>query len=65
MWNNKFELPVEPYSAPDVQDCFEYIIKKYETLTDVKTVYYLELLTPGIIKLFQITKNKITNIKKL
>ena len=24
-WNDKFELPDEPYSLSDIQDCFEYI----------------------------------------
>ena len=30
-WNNKFELPNESYSASDIQDYFEYTIKKHET----------------------------------
>ena len=29
-WNNKFELPNESYSASDIQDYFEYTIKKHE-----------------------------------
>ena len=33
-WNEEFELPDGSYSAPDIQDCFEYIIKKHETVTD-------------------------------
>ena len=27
-WNNKFELPDGSYSVSDIQDCFEYILKK-------------------------------------
>ena len=33
-WNNKFDLPYGLYSISDIQDCFEYIIKKYETMAD-------------------------------
>ena len=31
---DKFELPDRLYSISDIQDCFEYIIKTHETLTD-------------------------------
>ena len=62
--NEEFELPDGSYSVSDIQDYFEYIIKKHETVTEnpsiriyinkienriifkIKTVYYLELLTP-------------------
>ena len=27
-WNNKFELPGGPYSVSDIQDYFEFILKK-------------------------------------
>ena len=27
-WNDKFELPDGSYSVCDIQDCFEYILKK-------------------------------------
>ena len=33
-WNYKFELPGESYSVSDIQDYFEYLIKKLGTLTD-------------------------------
>ena len=33
-WNEKFELPDASYSVSDIQDYFEYIIKKHETVTD-------------------------------
>ena len=28
-WNDKFELPDGSYSVSDIQDCFEYILKKH------------------------------------
>ena len=28
-WNDKFELPDGSYSVSDIQDYFEYILKKY------------------------------------
>ena len=34
IWNEEFELPDESYSVSDVQDYFEYTLKKYETVTD-------------------------------
>ena len=34
MWNKKFELPDRPYSVSDIQDHFEYIIRKHDTFTD-------------------------------
>ena len=33
-WNEEFELPDGTYSVSDIQDYFEYIIKKHETSTD-------------------------------
>ena len=33
-WNNEFDLPDESYSISDIQDYFEYIVKKHETTTD-------------------------------
>ena len=33
-WNDKSDLPNGLYSISDIQDCFEYIIKKYETMAD-------------------------------
>ena len=32
--NDKFELPDGLYSVSDIQDDFEYIIKKHETIID-------------------------------
>ena len=33
-WNNTFDLPDGYYSIADIQDYFEFIIKKHETLTE-------------------------------
>ena len=33
-WNDEFDLPDGSYSLSDIQDYFEYIIKKHETLAD-------------------------------
>ena len=41
-WNEKFELPDGSYSKSDIQDYFEYILKKHETVTDnPSTMIYL------------------------
>ena len=33
-WNDTFDLPAGSYSVSDIQDYFEYIIKKHETIPD-------------------------------
>ena len=33
-WNDKLDLPDGSYSISDIQDYFEYIIKKHETIAD-------------------------------
>ena len=33
-WNDTFDLPNGSYSIADIQNCFEYIIKKHETIVD-------------------------------
>ena len=33
-WNETFDLPGGSYSTDDIRDYFEFIIKKYETLTE-------------------------------
>ena len=33
-WNDTFDLPDGSYSVSDIQDYFEYIIKKHETIVD-------------------------------
>ena len=35
-WNDEFNLPDGSYSFFDIQDCFEYIIKKHETMRDTE-----------------------------
>ena len=50
--NEEFELPDEAYSAPDIQDMENRITFK------IKTGYYLELLTPEMIKLLGSTEIK-------
>ena len=47
-WNKEFQLTDGPYSVSDIQNYFEYIIKKHEKVTD----------NPSII----IDVNKIHNI---
>ena len=33
-WNDKFELPDGSHSVSNIQDCFEYILKKHGENTD-------------------------------
>ena len=33
-WNDEFNLPNGSYSVFDIQDYFEYIIRKHETIAD-------------------------------
>ena len=33
IWNDSFDLPDGSYSISDIQDYFEFIIKKHKTLT--------------------------------
>ena len=33
-WNDEFNLPEGSYSDSDIQDCFEFIIRKHETIAD-------------------------------
>ena len=37
-WNDKFELPDRLYSVSDIQDYFEYILKKHEEDIDEPSV---------------------------
>ena len=78
-WNDKFNLPDGSYSVSDIQDYFQYILKKNGENTDnpsmkiyvknienritFKTGYNLELLTRGTMKLLGNIKNKITKDK--
>ena len=38
IWNDKFELPNGSYSLSDIQDYFEYILKKHGENTDNPSV---------------------------
>ena len=80
-WNEELELPDGWYSVSDVPDYFEYILKKYVTVTDnpsigiyvnkienritfeIKTWYYLELLTTETMKLLGGTNSRQLKIK--
>ena len=37
-WNDKFNLLDGSYSIADIQDQFEFIIKKHETLTEIPPI---------------------------
>ena len=37
-WNDKFNLLDGSYSIADIQDQFEFIIKKHETLTEISPI---------------------------
>ena len=37
-WNETFDLPDGSYTIDDIQDYFEFIIKKHETLTDTPSI---------------------------
>ena len=53
-WNDTFDLPDGFYSISDIQDYFEFIIKKHETLAeDSPTEIY-----PNKIKIRFVLKNK-------
>ena len=70
--NDTFDLPDGSYSIADIQDYFEFVIKKHETLTEnlpvqiyqnkiknrivFKTDYKLDLLTPETMRLLGSTK---------
>ena len=80
-WSDEFELPDGSYSISDIQDYFEYILKKHSENVDnpsikiyvnkienrvtfkIKNGYYLQVLTPGTMKLLGSTESKITKDK--
>ena len=37
-WNETFDLPDESYNIPKIQDYFEYIIKKPETISETAPI---------------------------
>ena len=52
-WNETFDLPDGSYSIADIQDYFEFIIKKHETLTENPSIqiYPNEIKTRIIFKI--------------
>ena len=38
-WSQKFDLPDGWYNIPAIQDYFEYVIKKYETIIDTAPIF--------------------------
>ena len=78
-WSETFDLPDGSYTIGDIQDYFEFIIKKHETLTDNQSIkiysnkiknrnkkkngYKLELLTHETMKLLGSTKNVVDKDK--
>ena len=66
-WNDEFNLPDRSYSVSDIQDYFEYIIKKHETIADnplaQKTGYKLELPSKETMQLLGSSKKDIDKIK--
>ena len=65
-WNDTFCLPDGSYSISDIQDYFEYIIKKHETIADNPPVQNY-LLSKETMQLLGSSKNTLikTNIVKL
>ena len=78
-WNDTFDLPDGSYSIADIQDYFEFIIKKHETenrpvqiypnkiknriVFKIKTSYKLELLTPETMRLLGSAKKVVDTNK--
>ena len=80
-WNEEFEFLDGSYSISNIQDYFEYILKKHNESVDnpliriyvnkienritfeIKSRYYLDLLTPETMKLLGSTESKITKDK--
>ena len=74
-WNDTFDLRDASYSIVDIQDYFQFIIKKHETLTEnppvqidlnkirIKTGYKLELLSSETMKLLGSTKKDVDQDK--
>ena len=48
-WNDQFNLPDGSYSVSDIQDYFEYIIKKDETIVENSPVQiYVNKIKSGL-----------------
>ena len=42
-WNDTFDLPDGSYSISDIQDYFEFIIKKHETLAEILAYKFIQI----------------------
>ena len=42
-WNDTFDLPYDSYSISDIEDYFELIIKKHETLTEIHQFKFIQM----------------------
>ena len=42
-WNDTFDLPDGSYTIADIQDYFEFIIKKHETLTENPSIQIIQI----------------------
>ena len=64
-WNETFDLPDGSYSIDDIQDYFEFIMKKHviKKWFKIKNGYKLELLTAETMKLLGSTKKLLIKIK--
>ena len=79
-WNDEFDLPDGSYSVSDIQDYFEFIIKKLETLTENPPIQIYpnkiknriafkiktgyKLESPETMKLLGSTKKTLIKVKK-
>ena len=43
-WNDTFDLPDGSYLVSDIQDYFEFIIKKHETLTENPKIHQFKFI---------------------
>ena len=48
-WNETFALPDASYSISDIQDQFEYILKKHETVTGKPSIKFTFYFTNEIL----------------
>ena len=67
-WSEEFELPDGSYSVSDIQDSFEYILKKHSESVDNPSIrMYINRtenrITPKTMKLLGSTESKITKDK--
>ena len=61
-WNNKFELPDGSYSVSEIQEYFEYILKKHGENTDKPSVQIYVNKTKDRVT-FKLKMNTVLNFK--